>query len=841
MKRSKSTAALLLLMFGCLDTGLPGAMSPGTVRATVVIAIPGRSELVPAAGVSLELLGTALEATSDSEGMVVLSGIEVSRGDLLFSLDADADGTVDRSRVLTLQAARAGRGRGDVNLGLIVLSRNATLSGRVLLGDRSALPTGHAGTDVVLVGLSQTARTGDDGSFVLAGVPEGELVVEATRAGYGPEALVVTAGAGEDKRLATVTLRPITGSQPVGRLSGLVLLEDQTPIAAANIRAIGGVEQRASTDPSGRFTFALLPTGTYALELSKPGFAPRTVPGITVPAGVLEVGPYTLVPIVDGGAGGGSAGGTSGGTAGGTAGGASGGTAGGASGGTAGGASGGTAGGASGGTAGGASGGTAGGASGGTAGGASGGTAGGGAVGTPPVVALMASSSTLVADGTITFTVTATDDVGVTRVEFFEGLSLVSTATVPMGTNQYPFFRMFTSTNNGTRQFVARAFDGAGNVSTSNTVIVNVSIPVPSAPLELGYINGCRLLLKADGSVLTSSGVGSGYGPCTLLTTPTFLAGPGLSGISAFNSFSTAEYALFVRTTGEVLCSGGGVVCGTAPTAPPGVGLVVGITDAVSVGMGRFSATCATRTNGTAACWGFSGYMGSAGPASATPRTVTFTDGGVFTGATRVFGCNSGNTILRSDGTLWSFGRNDFSTPLGIGFAANFTQFFPLPVVTSNGQPLQNVIDFACGPDQHIALTSDAGAFAYGLVTRGTEFGNPAIAPGRYDFAVPAATGLSNLVDVECGTEHTVAVDSNGVVWTWGQNQQGMLGNNSRMASAVPVQVLGLPPIRRVGAGGNTSLAIANDGRLFAWGEARTSGIADAGTELLTPRLVQVP
>lgn len=461
-------------------------------------------------------------------------------------------------------------------------------------------------------------------------------------------------------------------------------------------------------------------------------------------------------------------------------------------------------------------------------------------VGSPPVVTLMTSTNTLVTSGTATVTATATDDVGVTRVELYEGLTLVSTATTPMGLNQYPFIRSFTSADNGPHQFVARAWDAAGNVTTSNVVIINVVIPIPSAPLAFGYAQHCRTLLKADGTVLASGGT---TGVCAGLTAPNhFSLVAGLSGIRALSSNSLTSSLLFVRDDGQVQCSGGGVVCGTMPLSPPGVAIVVGVADAVSVGMGVFSAACATRSNGTAACWGGSPYMGSPGGASATPRTVVFADGGVFTGAERVVGCDNGSTILRADGTLWSFGRNDSSTPLGIGYVVAFGgQTVPAPVVTANGQPLQNVIDFACNPSAHIALTSDAGAFAYGYVTTGTEFGNPTIANGRYDFAVPAVAGLGNLTDVECGRNHCVAVDQNGVVWTWGGNEEGELGNNSRTASASPLQVLGLPPVLRVGAGEDTTVAITQDGRVFAWGDARASGITDAGVRMLTPRLVSVP
>jgi hypothetical protein len=73
---------------------------------------------------------------------------------------------------------------------------------------------------------------------------------------------------------------------------------------------------------------------------------------------------------------------------------------------------------------------------------------------------------------TVSINATATDDVGVSRVEFYKGGVLQSTDT----TSPYSHAWSVSSTNNGTSSWTAKAFDAAGNSTTSSAVNVTVNI-----------------------------------------------------------------------------------------------------------------------------------------------------------------------------------------------------------------------------------------------------------------------------------------------------------------------------------------------------------------------------
>ncbi|MVN89455.1 chitinase [Deinococcus sp. HMF7620] len=104
---------------------------------------------------------------------------------------------------------------------------------------------------------------------------------------------------------------------------------------------------------------------------------------------------------------------------------------------------------------------------------------------TAPTVSLSASPGTVTSAGTVTLTATASDNVGVTKVEFYQGTRLLSTDT----TAPFTASEAVTSANNGSRSYSAKAFDAAGNTNTATaTVTVNISTTPPPPPPPTGTL-----------------------------------------------------------------------------------------------------------------------------------------------------------------------------------------------------------------------------------------------------------------------------------------------------------------------------------------------------------------
>jgi leucyl aminopeptidase len=90
---------------------------------------------------------------------------------------------------------------------------------------------------------------------------------------------------------------------------------------------------------------------------------------------------------------------------------------------------------------------------------------------TPPTTSITSPASGATVSGTVTVTASASDNVGVTRVEFFVDGALQTSDT----TSPYSFAWNTTAFSNGAHTLSSKAYDAAGNVGTSAGVGVTVS------------------------------------------------------------------------------------------------------------------------------------------------------------------------------------------------------------------------------------------------------------------------------------------------------------------------------------------------------------------------------
>ena len=79
------------------------------------------------------------------------------------------------------------------------------------------------------------------------------------------------------------------------------------------------------------------------------------------------------------------------------------------------------------------------------------------------------------------------------------------------------------------------------------------------------------------------------------------------------------------------------------------------------------------------------------------------------------------------------------------------------------------------------------------------------------------STGLT-VVEISAGHGHTLAILSDGTLWSWGFNVVGQLGLGDANDRHVPTQVGNLSTWESVHGGSNYSLAIQSNGTLWSWG-----------------------
>jgi hypothetical protein len=78
--------------------------------------------------------------------------------------------------------------------------------------------------------------------------------------------------------------------------------------------------------------------------------------------------------------------------------------------------------------------------------------------------------------------------------------------------------------------------------------------------------------------------------------------------------------------------------------------------------------------------------------------------------------------------------------------------------------------------------------------------------------------GLSDITAIAAGAYHTLALKNDGKIWAWGSNGNGQLGDGTTSSRNSPIQITGLSSITAVAAGGYHTLALRSDGTVWAWG-----------------------
>jgi subtilisin family serine protease len=123
-------------------------------------------------------------------------------------------------------------------------------------------------------------------------------------------------------------------------------------------------------------------------------------------------------------------------------------------------------------------------------------TGGGGGDTTAPTTSLTdpANGSTVV--GTITLAATASDNVGVTRVDFYDGTALIGSST----SAPYSVSWNTTGVANGSHTLTSRAFDAAGNSGTSAGVSVTVNNTTGGELITNGGFEGSAASWVLSGS-----------------------------------------------------------------------------------------------------------------------------------------------------------------------------------------------------------------------------------------------------------------------------------------------------------------------------------------------------
>ena len=177
---------------------------------------------------------------------------------------------------------------------------------------------------------------------------------------------------------------------------------------------------------------------------------------------------------------------------------------------------------------------------------------------------------------------------------------------------------------------------------------------------------------------------------------------------------------------------------------------------------------------------------------------------------------------IKTDGTLWAWGLNN-NGQLGDNSSLNSRQS---PITTIAGGT--NWKQVACGYYYTAAIKTDGTLWTWGQNNNG-QLGDNTLT--NRSSPVTTAAGGTNWKQVACGYYHTTAIKTDGTLWTWGYNFFGQLGNNNTVSYSSPVTTIaGGINWSQVSCGFMHTTAIKTDGTLWTWGKNDFGQLGTANT-----------
>lgn len=244
----------------------------------------------------------------------------------------------------------------------------------------------------------------------------------------------------------------------------------------------------------------------------------------------------------------------------------------------------------------------------------------------------------------------------------------------------------------------------------------------------------------------------------------------------------------------------------------------------------------ALKNDGTVWAWGANdgGQLGNGTNADATSpvQAKAF----FLVRAVAIAAGENHSLAVDGNGEVWAWGKNDLGQ---LGDSSITDRSAPIKV-----KQLNNVIQVAAGANHGLALKNDGSVWAWGdhrhLQLGDGNLLSPSLTPIRVPTGLPATpqTFLSDVKAIAAGGDHSMALTNSNQVWGWGSDKftessgvGGGLGAVAPDGTAVlfPQSMQGITgTVVAIAAGVNHSLALTDDGRVWAWGHNDQGQLGDS-------------
>ncbi len=251
-----------------------------------------------------------------------------------------------------------------------------------------------------------------------------------------------------------------------------------------------------------------------------------------------------------------------------------------------------------------------------------------------------------------------------------------------------------------------------------------------------------------------------------------------------------------------------------------------------------YGVACALDSAGAAYCWGDnqSGALGD-GTTTDSDVPVAVDTSGVLAGKTltQISAGQEEACALDSTGAAYCWGLSNNTGSLGDGNQTPTNSPVPVAVDTSGALAGKTLTKISVGDTDACALDTTGTAYCWGYNNFG-EIGNTSVPNAGTAVPVPVDTsGVlagKTLTGISENGYHTCAIDSAGLAYCWGWNDNGELGDGTETQHDVPVAVdtsgvLAGKTLTRIVAGEDQTCALGTGSAAYCWGYGEDGELGD--------------
>lgn len=171
-----------------------------------------------------------------------------------------------------------------------------------------------------------------------------------------------------------------------------------------------------------------------------------------------------------------------------------------------------------------------------------------------------------------------------------------------------------------------------------------------------------------------------------------------------------------------------------------------------------------------------------------------------------------------STGRVWGWGYNAQGQ---VGNNSIIDTATPVSVLGT----AKTFLKIVAGQNHSIGIDKNGQVWSWGWNAQG-QLGDNSVTSRRTPVSVAGA--VKTIYEISAGANHSNAIDGTGLVWSWGFNGSGQLGDNTTISKNTPVSIVGTrKTFCKISSGDSHVLGLTNSGAIWAWGSANNGRLGD--------------